>query len=90
MYDGFGLNSGIRIGEGNGALLVNGEAFEWRPWEATGKMELVNAKGQFDLPPEAFSVFDVLWPRPGELFSRFQGGLVLPYVAMHALAGFRG
>ncbi|KAF5130468.1 NADH dehydrogenase [ubiquinone] 1 alpha subcomplex assembly factor 3 [Metarhizium anisopliae] len=64
MYDGFGLNSGLTITGGNGALLVNGEAFAWRPWEATGSMELVNKKGQFDLPKEAFGIFDLLWPRP--------------------------
>ena len=69
MYDGFGLNSGVTIGEGNGALLVNGEAFEWRPWEAKARMELGNEKGQFDLPPEAFGLFEVLWPRPGTFFS---------------------
>lgn len=65
MYDGFGLNSGITIAGGDGALLVNGEAFAWRPWEVSGKMKLVNEKGQFELPKEAFGLFDVLWPRPG-------------------------
>jgi hypothetical protein len=65
MYDGFGLNSGLTITGGDGALLVNGEAFAWRPWEAKESMELVNKKGQFELPVEAFGVFDVLWPRPG-------------------------
>ncbi|KAL7935597.1 DUF498 domain protein [Trichoderma chlorosporum] len=64
MHDGFGLNSGITIAGGDGALLVNGEAFAWRPWEANGKMKLVNEKGQFELPAEAFGLFDVLWPRP--------------------------
>ncbi|KHO01150.1 NADH dehydrogenase [ubiquinone] 1 alpha subcomplex assembly factor 3 [Metarhizium album ARSEF 1941] len=64
MYDGFGLNSGLTIKDGNGALLVNGEAFAWRPWEAKESMELVNGKGQFELPREAFGVFDILWPRP--------------------------
>lgn len=66
MTDGFGLNSGITIGDGDGALLVDGEAFTWRPWEITGQMRLLNARGQFDVPPEAFSVFDMLWPRPGK------------------------
>lgn len=64
MYDGFGLNSGITITGGDGALLVNGEAFRWKPWEARGSLELVNKKGQFDLPLEAFGLFDFLWPRP--------------------------
>ncbi|KAI9158911.1 NADH dehydrogenase [ubiquinone] 1 alpha subcomplex assembly factor 3 [Paramyrothecium foliicola] len=64
MSDGFGLNSGVTITDGNGALLVNGEAFVWRPWEAKGSMELANKKGQFELPAEAFGVFDLIWPRP--------------------------
>jgi hypothetical protein len=68
MHDGFGLNSGITIGGGDGALLVSGEAFAWRPWEVSGKLKLVNEKGQFELPREAFGLFDVLWPRPGMFF----------------------
>lgn len=65
MYDGFGLNSGITISDGNGALLVDGEAFTWRPWEVKGTKKLANKKGQFDVPGEAFALFDLLWPRPG-------------------------
>ncbi|ETS03870.1 hypothetical protein M419DRAFT_74637 [Trichoderma reesei RUT C-30] len=64
MHDGFRLNSGITIQGGDGALLVHGEAFAWRPWEASGSKRLVNDKGQFELPEEAFGLFDVLWPRP--------------------------
>ncbi|OAA49486.1 NADH dehydrogenase [Metarhizium rileyi] len=64
MYDGFGLNSGVTIANGDGALLVNGEAFAWRPWEGKESLELVNTKGQFELPEEAFGLFDLLWPRP--------------------------
>ncbi|KAG5951616.1 hypothetical protein E4U58_001127 [Claviceps cyperi] len=64
MHDGFGLNSGITIKDGDGALLVNGEAFSWRPWKGRESMELTNKKGQFDLPLEAFGLFDILWPRP--------------------------
>jgi hypothetical protein len=65
MYDGFGLNSGVTIRDGNGALLFNGEAFEWRPWEAKGEMRLINDKGQFEVPAESLAVLDLLWPRPG-------------------------
>lgn len=65
MHDGFGLNSGITIEGGDGALLVSGEAFAWRPWEVKGEKKLVNEKGQFELPKEAFGLFDMLWPRPG-------------------------
>lgn len=65
MHDGFGLNSGVTITGGSGALLVDGEAFEWKPWTVLGHKRLLNKKGQFELPAEAFGVFDVLWPRPG-------------------------
>ncbi|KAH7241902.1 NADH dehydrogenase 1 alpha subcomplex assembly factor 3 [Fusarium tricinctum] len=64
MYDGFGLNSGLTITDGNGVLLIDGEVFNWRPWEAKGSLNLVNKKGQFELPPSAFSLFDLIWPRP--------------------------
>lgn len=63
-YDSFGLNSGATIAGGSGALLVGGEAFAWRPWEARGATQLINAQGQFVLPAEAFGLFDLLWPRP--------------------------
>lgn len=66
MYDGFTLNSGVTITDGDGALLVDGEAFSWRPWEIKGEMRVQNDKGQFDVPTEAFGVFDMLWPRPGK------------------------
>lgn len=65
-FDGFGLNSGITIDGGDGALLVNGEAFAWRPWEVRGEKRMVNDKGQFDIPKESLSVFSMLWPRPGK------------------------
>lgn len=65
MSDGFSLNSGLKILDGNAALLIGGEAFEWRPWEAKGTMNLINAKGQFEIPPEAFGVLELVWPRPG-------------------------
>ncbi|KAF6812802.1 duf498 domain-containing protein [Colletotrichum sojae] len=64
MSDGFSLNSGVKILDGNAALLVGGEAFEWRPWEAKGSLNLINAKGQFEVPTEAWGVLDLLWPRP--------------------------
>lgn len=67
MDDGFGLNSGITISNGDGALLLNGEAFLWRPWLARGEKKVVNAKGQFDVPAESLSMLDLLWPRPGTL-----------------------
>lgn len=64
MYDGFGLNSGVTISDGNGVMLVDGEVFNWRPWEAKGSMNLANKKGQFDIPAQSFALFDLIWPRP--------------------------
>lgn len=69
---GFLLNSGLGIFDGAGALLVGGEAFAWRPWLTKGDesdekaLRLVNDKGQFDLPFEAFAALSLLWPRPGK------------------------
>lgn len=65
VWDGFHLNSGVKIMDGDAALLIGGEAFEWRPWEAKGSKNLINAKGQFELPAEAFGLLDLVWPRPG-------------------------
>ncbi|KAL2760936.1 hypothetical protein ACRALDRAFT_2088164, partial [Sodiomyces alcalophilus JCM 7366] len=70
---GFLLNSGLSILGGDGALLVGGEAFAWRPWVAkedsetsdtSNKLRLYNERGQLDIPPEAFSVLGLVWPRP--------------------------
>ncbi|TQN75107.1 NADH dehydrogenase [ubiquinone] 1 alpha subcomplex assembly factor 3, partial [Colletotrichum shisoi] len=62
--DGFHLNSGVKIMDGDAALLIGGEAFAWRPWEAKGTKKLINAKGQFELPAEAFGLLELVWPRP--------------------------
>ncbi|GKT54152.1 DUF498 domain protein [Colletotrichum tofieldiae] len=62
--DGFHLNSGVKIMDGDAALLIGGEAFAWRPWEAKGSKKLINAKGQFELPAEAFGLLGLVWPRP--------------------------
>lgn len=32
MFDGFMLDSGLRIAEGDGVILTGSEAFVWRPW----------------------------------------------------------
>ncbi|KAI9861452.1 MAG: hypothetical protein M1813_005349 [Trichoglossum hirsutum] len=68
--DGFLLNSGLRV-SGSGALLIGGEAFTWRPWEAIGgKKEkrkvkkLLNSKGQWNVPPEVWGLLDIVWPKP--------------------------
>lgn len=64
MSEGFVLNSGARVTDGSGVLLVGGEAFTWRPWGKDKK--LVNAKGQWEVDAEtAFALLGMLWPRPG-------------------------
>jgi len=66
LWDGFHLDSGVKITGGSGVLLVAGEAFNWRPWEAgKGGMRLVNEKGQFDVEDEAWGLFSLVWPKPG-------------------------
>jgi NADH dehydrogenase [ubiquinone] 1 alpha subcomplex assembly factor 3 len=69
-WDGFHLNNGVKIIGGKGILLVNGEAFEWSPWLGGGKtgMELVNAKGQWDVSDEAWGLLGLVWPKPGSYF----------------------
>ncbi|KAI1109986.1 hypothetical protein F5Y14DRAFT_455473 [Nemania sp. NC0429] len=64
MSDGFQLNSGARIVEGSGVILVGGEAFEWRPWLPRGEHRLLNAKGQWEIPNETLGLLSLLWPRP--------------------------
>ena len=63
--DGFVLNSGVQVRGGSGVLLVGGEAFIWRPWEAKGSMKLLNEKGQWEVPSEVWGLLGVVWPRPG-------------------------
>ncbi|KAI1768753.1 hypothetical protein GGR53DRAFT_351304 [Hypoxylon sp. FL1150] len=64
MSDGFHLNSGARILDGAGVLLVGGEAFSWRPWLSRGEKRLVNKKGQWEVPNDTFGLLSLIWPRP--------------------------
>ncbi|KAK3313768.1 hypothetical protein B0H66DRAFT_537020 [Apodospora peruviana] len=69
MSDGFQFDSGVTITGGDGALLVGGEAFTWRPWSLAGdspdvKRKLVNAKGQWEVSADAFGLLGLVWPRP--------------------------
>lgn len=71
LDDGFHLDNGLKVRNGDGVLLVGGEAFAWRPWATkAGKKEMVNRKGQFEVDEEVWGVLGVVWPRPGT-FSRF-------------------
>ncbi|KAK0670646.1 hypothetical protein QBC41DRAFT_317461 [Cercophora samala] len=66
-HDGFSLNSGVQITHGSGALLVGGEAFEWKPWASKdgGRKKMINSKWQWEIDPESLGVLRVIWPRPG-------------------------
>lgn len=65
LWDGFHLDSGVKITGGTGVLLVAGEAFAWRPWEAKEGLRLVNQKGQWDVEDEAWGLLELVWPKPG-------------------------
>lgn len=74
--DGFQLNNGLKILNGDGVLLVGGEVFVWRPClsgtdhnQAKKDNSLVNAKGQFEVPQDAWGLFSLVWPRPGNILS---------------------
>ncbi|KAJ5232223.1 hypothetical protein N7468_005179 [Penicillium chermesinum] len=73
LDSGFHLNSGVKIQNGDGLLLVGGEAFRWRPWKTTESAEqglaqaragMINAKGQFEVDEEVWGLLSVVWPRP--------------------------
>lgn len=71
LDDGFHLDNGVKITNGDGVLLVAGESFAWRPWQSlknteNPKRSMVNEKGQFELPEEAWGLLSLVWPRPGE------------------------
>ncbi|TLS30524.1 hypothetical protein PpBr36_03678 [Pyricularia pennisetigena] len=69
LADGFRLANGTTVRD-SGLLLVDGEAFSWRPWgdqaPSSPNLKLVNAKGQWELPnpEEALAVLGLVWPRP--------------------------
>ena len=75
LADGFQLDNGTKIRNGDGVLLVGGEAFAWRPWKtgagdgrSNATAAMVNAKGQFAVDAEeAWGLLGLVWPRPGEL-----------------------
>lgn len=65
LWDGFHLDSGVKITGGTGVLLVGGEAFSWRPWTAgKGGLKLLNKKGQWEVENEAWGLLGLVWPKP--------------------------
>ncbi|WEW58916.1 hypothetical protein PRK78_004384 [Emydomyces testavorans] len=80
LHDGFHLNNGLKISGGDGCLLVDGEVFAWRPWEAGkkgGKAAMVNDKGQWEVGEDAWGVLGLMWPKP-DLLILGLGGTVRP------------
>lgn len=83
LDDGFHLDNGVKITGGDAVLLVGGEAFSWRPWEGYDKGDdkkglMLNAKGQFEVPEEAWGLLSLVWPRPG----MFRPLVSLPILSM--------
>ena len=72
----------MKIGGGSGCLLVAGEAFGWRPWEASAgrKGNMVNNKGQWDAGDEAWGVLELVWPKPGTYHSFSRSPSHMPIV----------
>ena len=70
LPDGFHLDNGVKITDGDGLLLVGGEAFAWRPWGRQKRAKMVNQRGQWEIPGEggaiAWGLLGVVWPKPGE------------------------
>ncbi|KAL8743594.1 MAG: hypothetical protein Q9190_004070 [Brigantiaea leucoxantha] len=67
LNDGFHLDNGIKITGGSGCLLVAGEAFSWRPWDAVSPSQQGDqaAKmGQWDIPGTAWGLLELIWPKP--------------------------
>ena len=67
LWDGFHLNSGVKITGGKGVILVAGEAFSWKPWLGDGKglFKMVNEKGQWEVDDSVWGVLEMVWPKPG-------------------------
>ncbi|KGO71895.1 NADH dehydrogenase [ubiquinone] 1 alpha subcomplex assembly factor 3 [Penicillium italicum] len=69
---GFHLNNGFKLTNGDGLLLVGGEAFAWRPWKAiegaesdrVAKDAMLNSKGQFELDESVWGLLSLVWPKP--------------------------
>ncbi|KAL8835835.1 MAG: hypothetical protein Q9170_003158 [Blastenia crenularia] len=71
LSHGFHLDNGVKIGGGSGCLLIGGEAFGWKPWEADsstndsrGRKSMLNTKGQWDVGQKAWGLLEIVWPKP--------------------------
>ncbi|KAE8358330.1 hypothetical protein BDV27DRAFT_137893 [Aspergillus caelatus] len=79
LDNGFHLDNGLKLTNGDGLLLVGGEAFSWRPWTAMSgeKNAMVNKKGQFEVDEQAWGLLGLVWPRP-DLLIIGMGASVFP------------
>ncbi|KAJ5131003.1 uncharacterized protein N7515_007042 [Penicillium bovifimosum] len=82
LDSGFHLNNGVKVSNGDGLLLVGGEAFAWRPWKAVGaendrgaKDAMLNAKGQFELDESVWGILNLVWPKPDMLILGVGGSM---------------
>ncbi|KAJ5327091.1 hypothetical protein MYU51_008355 [Penicillium brevicompactum] len=83
LDSGFHLNNGVKVSNGDGVLLVGGEAFAWRPWKAVEGAEndnaardsMLNAKGQFELDESVWGLLDLVWPKPDMLILGLGGSM---------------
>ena len=71
LSDGFHFGNGMKIDDGSGCLILGGEVFKWRPWSigadnTTLNQGLLNNKGQWHVEREAWSLLEILQPKPGE------------------------
>ncbi|KAK2733395.1 hypothetical protein FQN57_002135 [Myotisia sp. PD_48] len=87
LEDGFQLNNGVKITDGDGCLLVGGEVFIWRPWNATttspsshpsdspSPKALLNSKGQWEVSEDVWGLLKLLWPKPDLLILGLGGSM---------------
>ena len=71
LSDGFHFGNGMKIEGGSGCLILGGEVFTWRPWNvgmnaSSQNTGLLNKKGQWHVEPEAWTLLEILQPKPGE------------------------
>jgi len=70
--DGFQLANGVAVRD-SGMLLVGGEVFHWLPWNTTrgnsDPASLMRRGGTCHIDAEAWTVFDLIWPKPGKTAS---------------------
>ncbi|RKF74201.1 putative duf498 domain protein [Golovinomyces cichoracearum] len=66
LWDGFHLNSGLKVTGGKGVILAAGGAFSWQPWMARedGVKRLLNENGQWEVENEAWGILEIIWPKP--------------------------